>query len=715
MWGGFSEKYTSMNNNKFAYIGKPLAKIIDKLATLSDYNSSTKSGKAKRLLLEAQTWHFIHYKKLVLAENVVDNDVNLFKALKKVVSSNLQAYSLDENMNGGVYFINALAEIGRYLEDPNNKFYTMAKTYLVNLNTTYNANDNLRIYGKTSSIIDSYSDIDIGDWKDNVNRSFYYSSRQFTIFNDEITVRLFGNITADQLEMVEEELLKTWGIFKEIFGEEDDLTPATGDNTTQLDVWVHDSRTNYKNYASILFGVDVDNGGIFIERDPSVTNNIADLFIYGFDFDGPWKSWNAGHEFWHFLDAKFILAGPYDPAVSVGWIEGNAEFVQKGLIYGSINDRKHEFQTAVDSFKSNPETTSNIIDIPEQSLIDWVAQDIYTNPSVLWAFFFDEDKLKLRSIGETLKGLSAEQLKTQSVSILKEKVAPYNKHLTSWAKGSFYWTGFEGSYNLISNMSDYKYFDVFGGSNSDETPIISHSYNGGNNQKFYLEPIDNYKTHTYDIRQFGVYLDNEFYIKSVSSNKYLKINATDNTKSLKQGPVTNDIERVFSIVHKNNGYFMLTVNPDGTNRYALSKSTSNTRAGHYLVDAIAPDFSSWRQAFWFFAFPITGERSISSSNRGVSSTQNLSNKSPEADSKLSYSIFPNPTSSNFVNFTYPRGIGNLKIEAYTITGQRTSLSKIIDDNSGRGNLELNLATGVYLVKFINLDDNKTVTKKLVVL
>ncbi len=48
-------------------------------------------------------------------------------------------------------------------------------------------------------------------------------------------------------------------------------------------------------------------------------------------------------------------------------------------------------------------------------------------------------------------------------------------------------------------------------------------------------------------------------------------------------------------------------------------------------------------------------------------------------------------------------------------GQRTSLSKIIDDNSGRGNLELNLATGVYLVKFINLDDNKTVTKKLVVL
>ena len=36
-----------MNNNKFAYIGKPLAKIIDKLATLSDYNSSTKRVRPK--------------------------------------------------------------------------------------------------------------------------------------------------------------------------------------------------------------------------------------------------------------------------------------------------------------------------------------------------------------------------------------------------------------------------------------------------------------------------------------------------------------------------------------------------------------------------------------------------------------------------------------------------------------------------------------------
>ena len=113
-----------------------------------------------------------------------------------------------------------------------------------------------------------------------------------------------------------------------------------------------------------------------------------------------------------------------------------------------------------------------------------------------------------------------------------------------------------------------------------------------------------------------------------------------------------------------------------------------------------------------------GKRSSSSSNRGAYSSENLSNKSPEGefDSEYSFSFFPNPTSSKVVNFTYPKGIGDLKIEAYTITGQKTNLSKVITDNSGKGTLELNLATGVYTMRFIALeDDNKTVTKKLVVL
>jgi hypothetical protein len=718
--GGFTNRFSNLNNNQHAYIGKTVAKIVYKLSKLSNYTSSTKSNKAQLLLLKTQTWHYEHYKKLILAESYVDNTNNLCSAFEFFINQNIYQYSQAEyignKLKGGIYLLNAISEVGRYLKDKNNKFYTKAKTMLMNLNRIYNASSYLTIYGKSSSVIDYQSDLDIGDWKDNIERSLYYRTREFTIYNNQITIKLLGNVSSAQLVQVETELLKTWGIFKEIFGAENQLTPATGDRTTRLNVWVHKSKADYSEHAGILFGISTKNGGLFLEGDPSVVNNTANLFFYGFDVDGQWATWNAGHEFWHFLDGKFIKAGGYHPDVSIAWIEGTADLVQKGLIYSSLDNRKSHFQTSINGFKSNRKTPSQIIDIPEQSFKNWVYQDIYNNPSVLWAFFFDEDKSKLRSIGETLKGLTAEQLRTSSVSILKAKVNPYAKYFSHWASGSHF--AVNGSY-YIKCMDDYRYFDVFGGSWSDEAPIITYSWHGGSNQKFDLEPINNYKTHTYNLRQYGVYFENEFYIKSQRSKKYLKINAADNTKYLKQGPITDNKEKTFSIFPKSNGYYMLTINPDGNNRYAISKSVSNYKSGYSLMDAISRDYTSWKQTFYVNGLTATvGERSSSSSNRGAYSLENLSNKSPEGefDSEFSYRFFPNPTSSTIVNFTYPKGIGDLKIEAYTITGQKTNLSKVITDNSGKGTLELNLATGIYTMRFIALeDDNKTVTKKLVVL
>ena len=715
--GGFGNRFSNLNNNKHAYIGETLAKIVNKLKKLSTFTSSTKSREAELLLLKTQTWHYEHYKKLILAEDAVDDSINLYSAFVSLMNQNIYQYSKDDQIDGGNYFLNAISEIGRYLTDKNNKFYVKARTKLMFLNSLYGANAYLKIYGKTSSVIDYQSDLDIGDWKDNIERSLYYRTREFTIYNNQITVKLLGNVSSAQLVQVETELLKTWGIFKEIFGAENQLTPATGDRSTRLNIWVHNSKADYSEFAGVLFGISTNNGGIYLEGDPSVANNTADSFVYGFDDGGQWTTWAVGHEFWHFLDGKFIRAGGYIEGSSTAWIEGTADFIQKGLIYSSMNNLKGHFQTSVNGFKSSTKTPSQIIDIPEQSYRNWVYQDIYHNPSVLWAFFFDEDKSKLRSIGETLKGLTAEQLRTSSVSILKAKVNPYTNYFSHWASGSHY--AVSGSYSHIKCMDDYRYFDVFGGWTSNEAPIITHSWHGASNQKFDLEPINNYKTHTYNLRQYGVYFENEFYIKSQKSKKYLKINDADNTKYLKQGPVTDNKEKTFSIFPKSNGYHMLTINPDGTNRYAISKSVSNYKNGYSLMDAISRDYTSWKQTFLVKGLTATvGARSSSSSNRGAYSSENLSNKSPEGefDSEYSFSFFPNPTSSKVVNFTYPKGIGDLKIEAYTITGQKTNLSKVITDNSGKGTLELNLATGVYTMRFIALDDdNKTVTKKLVVL
>ena len=718
--GGFAYTYSNLNNNKYVYIGKTLAKIVKKLESLSRITSSTKSLDAQFLLLKTQTWHYEHHKKLILAESEVDNTINLYSAFKDVISQNklpfTKAEILGNKIDGGAYFLNAISETGRYLKDKNNKFYTNAKTLLTGLNTTYGADNYLSLYGKTSSVIDYYSDLDIGDWKDNIERSFYYRTREFTIYNNQITVKLLGNVSSAQLVQVETELLKTWGIFQEIFGAESQLTPATGDRTTRVNVWVHNSKADYSEHAGVLFGISTTNGGIYLEGDPSIANNTTNLFVYGFNDGSQWATWAVGHEFWHFLDGKFIRTGGYIEGTSTAWIEGTADFIQKGLIYSSTNNLKDQFQISVNGFKSNRKTPSQIIDIPEKSYRNWVYQDIYNNPSLLWAFLFDEDKLKLRSIGETLKGLTAEQLGTSSVSILQAKVDPYANYFSYWASGSHYAS--RGTY-YIKCMENWKYFDVYGGWTTNEAPIITHRWNGYSNQKFDIEPVNNYKTHTYNLRQYGVYFENEFYIKSRKSKRYLKINAADNTKYLKQGPIKDLKELTFSIFPKSNGYYMLTINPDGNNRYAISKSVSNYKGGYSLMDAISPDYTSWKQTFYINGLSATvGKRSSSSSNRGAYSSENLSNKSPEGefDSEYSFSFFPNPTSSKVVNFTYPKGIGDLKIEAYTITGQKTNLSKVITDNSGKGTLELNLATGVYTMRFIALDDdNKTVTKKLVVL
>lgn len=52
-------------------------------------------------------------------------------------------------------------------------------------------------------------------------------------------------------------------------------TPVAHDNNTALELVVFDDYTNYSKYASVIYGIDTNNGGMYLEGDPSVVGNQA--------------------------------------------------------------------------------------------------------------------------------------------------------------------------------------------------------------------------------------------------------------------------------------------------------------------------------------------------------------------------------------------------------------------------------------------------------
>lgn len=716
--GGFAKKHLNLTNYQLVYIAETLSKIANKLSNIPNILDSPNSYMASRLLLEIQRWHYVYKSRIVLAESHIDDTINLFSSLRDIVDNNIADVAINPRAKKNYLILNSITEMGRYLSDSSGKFYIHARDKLLTLIQTYDSDNHSLIYGRTASAITAHSDLDLGDWEDKIQRAYYNRSRTFNIYNNQVQIKLFGNVSYAKLDMVKAEMLKTWVIFQDIFGDENQLSVANGDNTTRLNVWVHENVSDYELLAGYLFGIRTDNGGLYLEGNPSNNGNTANLFMFGLKerTDGPWESWNAGHEFWHFLDGKFIKAGPYHKDVSIAWTEGTADMVQKALIYSSQNDRKHRFQKSVNSIRHNYKTPTQIIDISEASYNNWVNEDIYYNPSVLWTFFFDKEKLKLRSIGETLKALTPLQLKTQSTSVLKAKVEPYKKYFRYWVRGTHLTTTSPG-YTGIRPNSSYRYFDVYGNSRNDETQIITYPYNGNNNQKFYLEPVSS--DNDYDLEQYNLFFENTFHIKSKMSNKYLKINASDSNKYLRQGP-GNDNEKTFKIIPMNNNYHMITINPDGNRQYALSESVKNYFNNYSGIDVLDQDFTSRKQTLYINNIStFTGPRSTTNFARnGNSEGSSLSTTAftQGIDDENSFSIFPNPTLGKILHFRYPKDFGNLKVNIYTITGVKTNESKIITDDSGKGTLKTNLATGVYIIKFENLNDrNKTVTKKLVVL
>ena len=108
-------------------------------------------------------------------------------------------------------------------------------------------------------------------------------------------------------------------------------TPVSGDLNAKLEMVVFHSSTDYETYSGVLFGNDTNNGGIYLEGDPTAPGNQPRFIAYEAEWLRPsFEIWNLTHEYVHYLDGRFDMAGDFEAtlaAPTVWWTEGLAEYM----------------------------------------------------------------------------------------------------------------------------------------------------------------------------------------------------------------------------------------------------------------------------------------------------------------------------------------------------------------------------------------------------
>ncbi|WP_374519328.1 collagenase [Undibacterium squillarum] len=126
--------------------------------------------------------------------------------------------------------------------------------------------------------------------------------------------------------------------------------PVAKDNNTQLEMVIFSSSADYGRYAGALYGIDTNNGGMYLEGDPSVVGNQPRFIAYQAEWMLPkFEIWNLTHEYIHYLDGRFNMWGDFNDGLSVPktiwWIEGFAEYISYSYRKLDYTDAKNQAAT----------------------------------------------------------------------------------------------------------------------------------------------------------------------------------------------------------------------------------------------------------------------------------------------------------------------------------------------------------------------------------
>ncbi|MGW1194161.1 M9 family metallopeptidase [Streptomyces sp. NPDC002559] len=158
--------------------------------------------------------------------------------------------------------------------------------------------------------------------------------------SDSITIRA-QDMKAEELEASCTSLINQDAYFHEVAR---DNGAVADDNNKTIEVVAFDSSADYQTYAGVIFGIDTNNGGMYLEGDPKVEGNQPRFIAYEAEWARPeFQIWNLNHEYTHYLDGRYNMYGDFAAGMTtptVWWVEGFAEYV-------SYSYRKLNYDAAI--------------------------------------------------------------------------------------------------------------------------------------------------------------------------------------------------------------------------------------------------------------------------------------------------------------------------------------------------------------------------------
>lgn len=138
-----------------------------------------------------------------------------------------------------------------------------------------------------------------------------------------------------------------------------DNGPVADDRNSTIEVVVFDSSTDYQTYAGAIYGIDTNNGGMYLEGDPAAVGNQPRFIAYEAEWVRPeFQIWNLNHEYTHYLDGRFNMHGDFGAGVAtptIWWVEGFAEYV-------SYSYRKVTYDSAITQAGNHTYTLRTLFD-----------------------------------------------------------------------------------------------------------------------------------------------------------------------------------------------------------------------------------------------------------------------------------------------------------------------------------------------------------------
>ncbi len=107
---------------------------------------------------------------------------------------------------------------------------------------------------------------------------------------------------------------------------------VANDFNTSLRVVIFDHYSGYNQHGQMLFDINTNNGGMYIEGKPSAPGNQATFYSFKAFWKDDFSVWNLNHEYMHYLDGRFNKYSGFGhfPSHLVWWSEGQAELIAQG-------------------------------------------------------------------------------------------------------------------------------------------------------------------------------------------------------------------------------------------------------------------------------------------------------------------------------------------------------------------------------------------------